>query len=69
MSPQSTTTRPRLKDRYLTEIVPALKSELELGNVMQVPRLEKIVLNCGVGRAVPDPPGRRCACHAAASGR
>ena len=56
MSPTSTsgsgtTTRPRLKERYLTEIVPALKSELELGNVMQVPRLEKIVLNCGVGRA------------------
>jgi large subunit ribosomal protein L5 len=51
VSPQSTTTRPRLKERYLTEILPALKSELELGNVMQVPRLEKIVLNCGVGRA------------------
>ena len=31
--------------------MPALKDELELGNVMQVPRLEKIVLNCGVGRA------------------
>ena len=50
MSPE-TATRPRLKDRYVTEIVPALKDELELGNVMQVPRLEKIVLNCGVGRA------------------
>ena len=43
--------RPRLKTRYLEEIVPALQAELELGNVMQVPRLEKIVLNCGVGRA------------------
>ena len=31
--------------------MPALKDELGLGNVMQVPRLEKIVLNCGVGRA------------------
>ena len=54
MSPQTgkdTLERPRLKERYLTEIVPALKDELELGNVMQVPRLEKIVLNCGVGRA------------------
>ena len=50
MSPQ-TAERPRLKERYLTEIVPALKDELELGNVMQVPRMEKIVLNCGVGRA------------------
>ena len=50
MSPQ-TTERPRLKERYLTEVMPALKDELELGNVMQVPRIEKIVLNCGVGRA------------------
>ena len=31
--------------------MPALQDELGLGNVMQVPRLEKIVLNCGVGRA------------------
>jgi len=51
VSPQTTSERPRIKERYLTEIVPALKDELELGNVMQVPRLEKIVLNCGVGRA------------------
>ena len=51
MSPQSTTVRPRLKERYLTELMPALKDELGLGNVMQVPRMEKIVLNCGVGRA------------------
>ena len=50
MSPQ-TTERPRLKERYLTEVMPALKDQLELGNVMQVPRMEKIVLNCGVGRA------------------
>ena len=51
MSPTTTNARPRLKERYLTEIRPALQSELGLGNVMQVPRLEKIVLNCGVGRA------------------
>src|SRR4051794_30030531 len=31
--------------------MPALKDELALGNVMQVPRMDKIVLNCGVGRA------------------
>ena len=43
--------RPRLKERYLTELRPALQQELELGNVMQVPRMEKIVINCGVGRA------------------
>jgi large subunit ribosomal protein L5 len=51
MSPQETPVRPRLKVRYLDEVLPALKEELELANVMQVPRLEKIVLNCGVGRA------------------
>jgi len=55
VSPSATTTgtntRPRLKERYLTEVRPALQEELGLGNVMQVPRFEKIVLNCGVGRA------------------
>ena len=47
----TTTTRPRLKVRYDEEIRPALKEELGLANIMQVPRLEKIVLNSGVGRA------------------
>jgi len=42
---------PRLKERYNNEIRAALKSELELGNIMQVPRLSKIVLNSGVGKA------------------
>jgi large subunit ribosomal protein L5 len=41
----------RLKERYLKEMVPALQKELGLKNVMQVPRLEKIVLNMGVGEA------------------
>ena len=44
-------TSPRLKERYEAEVKPALRQELGLGNVMQVPRLEKIVLNCGVGAA------------------
>jgi large subunit ribosomal protein L5 len=48
----STTERPRLKQRYVAEIRPALQSELGLGNIMEVPRLEKIVLNMGVGQAV-----------------
>lgn len=43
---------PRLKERYVREIVPALLKELALGNVMQVPRLEKIVLNVGLGEAI-----------------
>jgi len=47
----STTTRPRLKVVYDTQIRQALKEELGLENIMQVPRLEKIVLNSGVGRA------------------
>ncbi len=51
MSTVSTPTRPRLKERYLSEVRDRLKSELGLGNVMEVPRLEKIVINMGVGRA------------------
>ena len=47
----STATRPRLKVRFDEEIRPALKDELGLSNIMQVPRLTKIVLNSGVGRA------------------
>ena len=43
--------RPRLKERYLTELRDRLKGELSLANVMEVPRLEKIVVNMGVGRA------------------
>ena len=43
--------RPRLKERYLTEVRDQLKAELSLSNVMEVPRLEKIVVNMGVGRA------------------
>ena len=43
--------RPRLKDRYLAEVRPKLQQDLGLGNVMEVPRLEKIVINMGVGRA------------------
>jgi large subunit ribosomal protein L5 len=47
----ATATRARLKERYLTELRAALQSELGLSNIMQVPRLEKIVINCGVGEA------------------
>ena len=41
----------RLKEKYNTEIRTALQKELGLDNIMQVPRLEKIVMNSGVGRA------------------
>ena len=48
---QATRDHPRLKQRYETDLRPQLQRELGLRNVMQVPRLEKIVLNCGVGLA------------------
>jgi large subunit ribosomal protein L5 len=51
MAATTTTTAPRLKVRYDQELMPALKDELGLANVMQVPRLEKIVINMGVGQA------------------
>ena len=55
-STQATTTpAPRLKARYDDEIRAALKEQLGLANVMQVPRLEKIVINMGVGAAVGQP--------------
>jgi large subunit ribosomal protein L5 len=45
---------PRLKTRYREEILPALRSEFEIANVMQVPGLTKIVVNMGVGEAARD---------------
>ena len=44
-----------LKERYNEEVVPALQKELNLSNVMQVPRVEKVVVNMGVGAAVAEP--------------
>jgi large subunit ribosomal protein L5 len=41
----------RLKDRYKSEVTPSLVKQFNYKNVMQVPRLEKIVVNMGVGRA------------------
>ena len=43
-----------LKDKYKSEIVPQLKEELGLANVMEVPRITKITLNMGVGEALGD---------------
>jgi large subunit ribosomal protein L5 len=48
----TTTTGPRLKQKYDNEIRAALKEQLGLDNIMQVPRLSKIVVNMGVGEAV-----------------
>jgi len=44
----------RLKDRYREEIVPALLEEFGYRNVMEVPRLQKIVVNVGLGEALQD---------------
>jgi large subunit ribosomal protein L5 len=45
---------PRLKDKYRSEVVPALMKRFEYGNVMQVPRVTKVVVNMGVGQATQD---------------
>lgn len=45
---------PRLKTRYREEIIPALQSEFDIKNIMQVPGLTKIVVNMGVGEAARD---------------
>ncbi|MCX7728441.1 MAG: 50S ribosomal protein L5 [Bacteroidia bacterium] len=50
----STKYQPRLKTKYQTEIVKNLKEKFQYKNIMQVPRLEKIVINQGVGEAVAD---------------
>jgi large subunit ribosomal protein L5 len=44
----------RLKDRYREEIAPALKDRFEIQNPMRIPKLEKIVVNMGVGEASQD---------------
>ena len=48
------TTQPRLKQKYLSEISPALKKEFGFTNVHQVPGLVKVVVNTGVGEAARD---------------
>lgn len=50
----SVVTEPRLKARYKAEIAPALMKEFNFKNVMQVPRVTKVVVNMGVGEAAKD---------------
>lgn len=47
-------TTPRLKEKYSKEIVPMMKQKFQYKSVMQVPRIEKICINKGVGAAVAD---------------
>ncbi|MFZ4721410.1 MAG: 50S ribosomal protein L5 [Ilumatobacteraceae bacterium] len=51
----ATTTTPRLKQKYQDEVRAQLQQELGLANPMQVPKLEKIVINMGVGKATQQP--------------
>ncbi len=44
----------RLKEKYKTEVVPGLMERFGYKNVMQVPRLEKVVINIGLGEAIRD---------------
>src|SRR5437588_12990159 len=44
----------RLMDRYSTEIIPQLQKKLNRTNLLSLPRLQKIVLNMGVGKALQD---------------
>jgi large subunit ribosomal protein L5 len=52
---ETTPVVPRLKRYYDETVKAALKSDLDLANVMQVPKIEKIVINMGVGRATQQP--------------
>ena len=45
----------RLREKYKTEVIPALMRDQGYTNVLQVPKLEKIVLNMGLGEAVQNP--------------
>jgi len=45
---------PRLKDKYTNEIVPVMKEKFQYKSLMEVPKVEKIVISQGVGEAVSD---------------
>jgi large subunit ribosomal protein L5 len=44
--------QPRLKDKYINEVVPKMMKEFSYKNVMEVPKIQKIVLNVGLGEAI-----------------
>lgn len=45
----------RLRERYTSEIIPALAQEFKYSSIMEVPRMQKIVLNIGLGEALQNP--------------
>ena len=48
-------TLPRLQEKYRSQVMPALIKDFQYTNVMRVPRLEKVVINIGLGEAIQDP--------------
>ena len=58
---------PRLLERYRNEIAPKLREEFSFGNLHQVPRMTKIVVNMGLGEAAANP-GERARSHHWAEG-
>jgi len=61
----------RLKEAYKTKVIPALMDEFNYPNIMQVPRLVKIIINIGLGEALQNPRALEAASHdiAAISGQ
>jgi len=53
----------RLKDKYMSEVIPALIDKFKYKSIMQVPKLEKIVLNMGVGDVKENPKALDAAVH------
>ena len=45
----------RMQEKYNNEVVPALRKAFDLKNVMQVPRIQKVVVNIGMGEAMDNP--------------
>ncbi len=45
----------RLKEKYANEIIPALKEKFQYENVMEIPKLSKVVINMGLGEAIANP--------------
>lgn len=45
----------RLKEKYLNEVVPALQQKFNYKNVMEIPKLDKVIINIGLGEAVQNP--------------
>ena len=50
---------PRLKDKYTSDVVPAMIQKFGYKNVMQVPQTEKVVVNMGLGEAIQNSDHRR----------